>query len=41
LSLSAAFDHSYNSVYDAIKNFFIPNDITTAKAERESQITIW
>ena len=37
LSLSAAFNRSYNSVYDAIKHFFIPNDITTAKAERESQ----
>jgi len=37
LSLSAAFDRSYNSVYDGIQNFFIPNDMTTAKAERESQ----
>ena len=37
LSLSAAFDRSYNSVYDAIGHFFIQNDITMAKAERESQ----
>lgn len=37
LSLNAVFNHSYNSVYDAIDHFFVPSDITAAKAERESQ----
>lgn len=37
LSLNPVFDYSYNSVYDAIKNFFVPSDTAIANVERENQ----
>ena len=37
LSLSSLFRRSYNSVYDAIEQFFVPSKPETAEQERREQ----